>query len=164
MPEAAEVFNDLVDGIDYPMFIVTAAADDGTRAGCLVGFATQASIDPPRFLVLLSTQNETYEIAKRASTLVVHFLGEANRELAKLFGEQSGAWADKFAECEWRAGPGDVPVLSGVRGWFAGRVLQRFECGDHVAHLLEPIDGAASAGGLPLTFQQVRDLDAGHPA
>ncbi len=40
----------LVTEIDYPMFIVTAAAG-GRRAGCLVGFTTQCSIHPPRFLI-----------------------------------------------------------------------------------------------------------------
>ena len=43
-------FNDLVGGLDYPMFIATARSERGERAGCLVGFATQCSIDPSRFL------------------------------------------------------------------------------------------------------------------
>ena len=46
-------FNSLVGDLDYPMFIVTVCAG-GERAGCLIGFATQASIDPSRFLVCLS--------------------------------------------------------------------------------------------------------------
>ena len=46
--------HELVSELDYPMFIVTCA-DERERAGCLVGFATQCSIDPPRFLVCLST-------------------------------------------------------------------------------------------------------------
>jgi len=40
-------FHDLAADLDYPMLIVTAAAD-GERAGCLVGFAAQCSIDPLR--------------------------------------------------------------------------------------------------------------------
>lgn len=35
----------LTAALDYPMFVVTVAAG-GERAGCLVGFATQCSIDP----------------------------------------------------------------------------------------------------------------------
>ena len=45
-----ESFGALTSALDYPMFIVTVAPDGG-RAGCLVGFATQCSIDPVRFLV-----------------------------------------------------------------------------------------------------------------
>src|SRR5215208_7631728 len=37
-------FEAIVAQLDYPMFIVTAAAGE-ERGGCLVGFATQASID-----------------------------------------------------------------------------------------------------------------------
>src|SRR5688572_5063739 len=39
-------------GLDGPMFVVTAAhPESGARAGCLVGFATQCSIDPDLFVV-----------------------------------------------------------------------------------------------------------------
>jgi flavin reductase (DIM6/NTAB) family NADH-FMN oxidoreductase RutF len=163
MTDSRQTFERLVDGIDYPMFIVTAAAGE-ERAGCLVGFVTQASIDPPRLLVLLSKANETLQIAVRADVLVAHFLGEDNKDLAGLFGEESGEWTDKFARCEWAPGPGGAPVLAGVRGWVAGRVLERIDAGDHVGHLLELIDAGEGADGAPLTYQQVRELDPGHPA
>lgn len=158
-----DVFEQLVGGLDYPMYIVTAA-HEGARAGCLVGFTTQASIDPPRLLVLLSKANDTFRVASRAEVLGVHFLSTANKDLAELFGEESGDWTDKFARCKWQEGPSDVPVLVGVKGWIAGRVLQRLDAGDHVPHLLEPIDGGVGGDGPSLTLQQVRDLEPGHPA
>ena len=43
-------FTKLVNQLDYSMLVVTAAAND-ERAGCLIGFASQVSIHPPRFLV-----------------------------------------------------------------------------------------------------------------
>ena len=49
----SEAFERLVGQLDYPMFIVTTQVE-GRRAGCLVGFASQFSIDPPRFLIGLS--------------------------------------------------------------------------------------------------------------
>ncbi len=61
-------FDAFVDGLDYPMFVVTVA-HDGRRAGCLVGFTTQASCDPARMLVCLSEQNHTYAVARTASLL-----------------------------------------------------------------------------------------------
>ena len=62
-----------LDGVDYPMFVVTARRD-GDHAGCLVGFATQVSIEPARFLVGLSVANHTYDVARDATTLAVHLL------------------------------------------------------------------------------------------
>ena len=67
--------HELVSELDYPMFIVTVATS-GERAGCLVGFATQCSIDPPRFLVCLSVKNRTYRVAKNANAMVVHLVPE----------------------------------------------------------------------------------------
>ncbi|MDD4868688.1 MAG: flavin reductase, partial [Mycobacterium sp.] len=48
-----EAFEKLVALLNYPMFVVTTVAN-GVTAGCLVSFASQASIHPPRFLVGLS--------------------------------------------------------------------------------------------------------------
>lgn len=163
MTDVEDVFERLVADLDYPMYVVTASVA-GDRAGCLVGFATQASIDPPRLLVLVSKANETFRIAANAEALGVHYLGTDNRDLAALFGEESGDWTDKFDRCEWQDGPGGVPVLIGVRGWVVGRVLDRFDAGDHVAHLLEPIDAGIAESAPPLTLQRVRDLEPGHPA
>jgi flavin reductase (DIM6/NTAB) family NADH-FMN oxidoreductase RutF len=164
MATSSDHFPRLVAGIDYPMFIVTAAVDDA-RAGCLVGFMTQASIEPARLLVCLSKANATFRVAERAEVLVVHFLGRDDRELAQLFGEETGDEVDKFSRCDWTAGPHGVPVLTGCKGWTAAMMLDRFDSGDHVAFLVEPFNAEARRPGEPqLSFQQVRDLSPGHPA
>lgn len=79
------------------MFVVTAAdAGTGERAGCLVGFATQCSIVPLRFLVCLSRTNRTHRVASRSRSLAVPVLGAEQRDLAVLFGEQTGDEIDKI--------------------------------------------------------------------
>ncbi len=164
MTATLEAFHRLVAGIDYPMYIVTTAAG-GESAGCLVGFTTQCSIDPARMLVCLSVRNHTFRVVGQAGVLVVHFLSPANFELAKLFGEETGDEVDKFSRCRWRPGPGGAPVVEGVRGWVAGRVLTTVDAGDHTAFLLEPFAGEAAERPEPqLSFQQVRHLDPGHEA
>lgn len=67
-------FERLVATLDYPMFVVCTRAHgtDDPPAGCLVGFASQTSIHPPRFLVGLSRRNHTYRIAENATHLAVH--------------------------------------------------------------------------------------------
>lgn len=150
--------------LDYPMFVVTAAAD-GTQGGCLVGFATQVSINPGLFLVALSNKNRTYRLATSASHLVVHVLGPQHKELATLFGQHSGDEMDKIAHCSWKAGPGGAPILDGVAAWFGGRILERVPMGDHVGMLLEAGVGEVL---LPesdlLTLGGVSDLEPGHGA
>ncbi|KJY28304.1 flavin reductase family protein [Streptomyces sp. NRRL S-495] len=149
--------------LDYPVYVVTATAEQ-ERAGCLVGFAGQCSIRPPRFSVWISKANRTYAVASRSQVLVVHLLPARRHDLAELFGGRTGDEVDKFAVAEWEAGPYGVPVLAGAVAWFAGRVLDRADWGDHVGFLLEPLDTGAASSGRPLTFRDVKDIDAGHPA
>jgi flavin reductase (DIM6/NTAB) family NADH-FMN oxidoreductase RutF len=158
-----DTFHDLVSGTDYPMFIVTATSG-GERAGCLVGFVTQASIRPARLIVMLSKANHTYRVAQRADRLVVHFLHQGNHDLAALFGEQTSDKVDKFAACDWREGPARETVLPGTRGWLTGTILGRYDAGDHVAHLIDVTAARTDAPGPQLAFQSVTDLQPGHPA
>jgi flavin reductase (DIM6/NTAB) family NADH-FMN oxidoreductase RutF len=156
-----DAFTRLVSQLDYSMFIVTAAAD-GERAGCLIGFASQVSIHPQRFLACLSIKNRTFRVASGAQLLVVHFVDESQTGLAELFGGETGDEVDKFDLCQWREGPGGAPVLSALPNWFAGRVLERFEFGDHSGFLLEPVEGEVQEEGTPLRFRQAKWIEPGH--
>jgi flavin reductase (DIM6/NTAB) family NADH-FMN oxidoreductase RutF len=162
-PEAA--FHALVAGLEYPMFIVTASAGE-ERAGCLVGFATQGSIEPPRLLVMLSKANRTFDVAAEASQLVVHFLHAGNRGLAALFGEETGDSVDKFERCAWSTVEGvEAPVISGTRGFVAGPILDRMDGGDHVAHLVGLAVARVDLEAVDqLGFQAVKGFRPGHPA
>ena len=160
---AIDTFDALVSSLDYPMFVVTTS-DGRRRGGCLVGFTTQCSIDPPRYLVCLSKANHTFRTAAGASVLVVHALDGDQTELARLFGEATGDETDKFAACSWRPGPEGAPVLADCPRWFAGRIVDRVDLGDHVGFCLEPVAGACSDMVSPMMFSAVKDLDAGHRA
>jgi flavin reductase (DIM6/NTAB) family NADH-FMN oxidoreductase RutF len=163
MPDPRQTFNALVSELDYPMFVVTAAAR-GERAGCLVGFATQCSIDPPRFLICISDKNRTYRVARNADVLGVHFLPADAEDLAELFGGQTGDEVDKFAQCEWSEGPGGVPLLERCRNRFVGRILERTDAGDHVAFVLEPVAAEKSHPGNQFPFHRAKRIEAGHEA
>lgn len=149
--------------LNGPMYVVTVAAG-GERAGCLVGFASQCSIHPPRFVVWLSVANHTYRVAREASYLTVHALDRGQRELAELFGGETGDRVDKFARADWRPDGAGGPVLTEVRTWFTGRIEGRIDGGDHVGFLLAPTGGSGPAEGATLRYRDVRDLEAGHPA
>jgi flavin reductase (DIM6/NTAB) family NADH-FMN oxidoreductase RutF len=143
------------------MLIVTASAE-GENAGCLVGFATQCSIDPPRFLVCLSDKNHTLPVAQRGDALLVHFVQADEKDLAELFGSQTGDDVDKFAQCAWREGPGGAPVLEACGNWFAGRVLERLPAGDHVAFLIDPLEAHADRSEEPFVFHRAKAIAPGH--
>ncbi|WP_209445619.1 flavin reductase family protein [Streptomyces roseochromogenus] len=144
------------------MCVVTAAAD-GERAGCLVGFASQCSIRPPRFAVWLSKVNRTYRVARAAQHLAVHLLTLDQRDLAELFGGETGDETDKFARVDWREEYGGAVVLRDAAAWFVGTVIERADGGDHVGYVLEPVRWGEGRGGPLLRLSDAATIDAGHP-
>jgi len=95
MGPTEQSFQKLVAQLDYPMFIATVAAG-GERGGCLIGFATQASIHPPRFLAGISEKNHTFRVARGANSMGIHLVPEGATDLAELFGGETGDDLDKF--------------------------------------------------------------------
>lgn len=153
-----DAFDAFVASTDPAMIVVTAAAD-GERAGCLVGFHSQSSIDPRRYSVWLSKANRTYSVAMRASHLGVHFLTTTDFAIAELFGGHSGDDVDKFARVAWESGAGGVPLLTDLPHFFVGhRVGIEDGGGDHVCVTLEVSSEAAPSGA----FEPLRLSDATH--
>lgn len=158
-----EEFGRFVDGVDFPMYVVTAASED-QRAGCLLTFAHRVSVEPPLFLVSISRKNRTADVALQADHLGVHLLAPEQHDLAELFGGETSDDTDKFAEVAWHPGPHRVPVLDDVPRVMVGRVVERHHWGDHVAHLLDPVDVGARGGEPGLDLTDVEDIEPGHPA
>lgn len=146
----------MLEELDYPMFIATVPGD-----GCLVGFATQCSIDPVRFIVCLSNKNKTYRLTREATHMALHVVPHDRAELADLFGGETADEVDKLAQVESTPGPGGAPLIADCP-YVAGRLLDRVDVGDHVAFVLdvEVEHGTAK----PLRFQRARWIEPGHEA
>jgi flavin reductase (DIM6/NTAB) family NADH-FMN oxidoreductase RutF len=132
----------------------------------VIGFATQSSFDPPRFLACLSRANRTYRLALRAEALAVHLVPRSQAALLELFGGETGDEIDKFERCDWHAGPRGLPILDGCPSWLAGKILTRHDLGDHIGFLLAPLEVqyVRSDEGI-VYFQAVKDdIEPGHPA
>jgi len=157
-----EPFEAIMGGLELPSYVVTTAAG-GERAGCLVGFATRCSIDPPRFGVWLSKLNRTYRVAQAGNTLVVHLLRAGDGDLAQRFGGDTGDEVDKFTDIDWHPGPDECPVIERL-DWFAGSIVDRVDTGDHVAFVVAPHGGRCGRSTTDqLPSSDVGDIEAGHP-
>ena len=137
-------FNTLMAALDSPLIVVTTA-DERERAGCLVEFHVQSSIEPQRYSVWLSKANYTYRVALQSSHLVIHFLTADDLPLAELFGTQTGDTVDKFAGLAVDSGPGGAPVLRQCPNWLAVRRIALFDAHPgnffHANGMTIPIDG-----------------------
>jgi flavin reductase (DIM6/NTAB) family NADH-FMN oxidoreductase RutF len=159
--DTAATFHSLVGDLEYPMFIVTARAG-GEPLGCLVGFATQASIDPPRFAVCLSHKNRTFRRGHEAELLGVHCVPADAEALAELFGGETTDAVAKFERCAWHEGPGGVPLLDECPNRFVGRILERVDFGDHTGMVLEPLFAEFEEPEGQLGFHRAKRIDPGH--
>lgn len=163
----SDAFDEITAAINYPMFVVTTR-HRAERSGCLVGFATQTSIDPPHFLVGISQANHTHGVAANAEHLAVHLIPRDHLELATLFGGTTGDTTDKFARCAWSDGPHDLPILDDAAMWFAGRILERIDMGDHTGLLIEPDAGEVRTDARGpeawVSFADTKDIEPGHDA
>ncbi len=158
----SDSFSAMMESLDAELIVVTAA-DGHERAGCLVGFHSQSSIEPGRYCIWLSKANFTYRVALRATHLGVHFLTMADLDLASRFGSLTGDDVDKFAELGVSDGPGGVPMLPAC----ANRIVARRtalldEGGDHVCFVTEPVAVHTEGPFEPLRLSRAPNLVAGH--
>lgn len=156
--------DEFVDRLNPEMYVVTAAAG-GERAGCLVGFASQCSLRPVRFVVWLSELNHTFRVARNADVLAVHLLGREQRALAELFGGRTGDRTDKFQDIRLREAYGGALVLEDVPAWFVGRIVTRVGGGDHIGFVLDPVEwgGQGAHSGPLLRMSEAVTIHPGHP-
>lgn len=155
-------FTTIATGLDASLIVVTAAMGE-ERAGCLVGFHTQSSIQPERYSVWLSKANHTYRVTSRATHLGIHFLTREDLALAEQFGTLTGDTTDKFAGLRTERSTHDVPVLLDCPHRLVVRRTTLLDEGaDHVCVVTEPVEAVSSGPFLPLRLSQVAHLVPGH--
>ena len=158
-----ERFDALVARLDPAMVVVTAIAG-GDRAGCLVGFHGQTSIEPRRYGLWISDANATAHVVATATHVAVHALTETDGALARLFGEETGDEVDKFTRCRHQAGPHGLPLLTDLPHRFVGEITHRLHgAGDHLLVVVAPSLVGPAPATAPLRLSAVIDLDPGHP-
>ncbi len=160
----AEAVDAFTGTTDYPLVVYTVTAVTGEMSGCLVGFTTQCSIQPPRFLICLSKVNHSYFVAERAHAMAIHLLGADQGDLADLFGSTTGDRLDKFEHCQWHRGPSGAPVLDHCAAWLGGREIDRWSVGDHEAIVMQPESGGKGKHSGLLTLRTAPRIQPGHPA
>lgn len=149
--------------VDPAMAALTTVAG-GERSGCLVGFHTQCSIDPPLHAVGVSHANHTCGVVGGAERVALHLLDAADAELARLFGTATGDELDKFERCSWRPDAYGVPVLDVAGSWVTGTIVERLVTGDHTCLVVAPYAAGGPGGNRALRLSEVRGLRPGHSA
>ncbi len=130
--------------------VLTARQADGTPRGFTVNSFTSVSLDPPLLLVCLAKTAHSCETFMSAESFGINVLAEEQKEISGLF---AGRAPDKFLQCAWTAGAGDVPLVDGALARFACRRERLVDAGDHIVLIGRVIDFDTRDGNPLVCFR-----------
>lgn len=124
---------------NYPAGVALITADDGrTRAAMTATSVTSLSADPPLLMFSLSEFSSATPVVRAANSVVVHFLGAAQIDLAKL-GATSGI--DRFANsAEWTQLPSGEPLFHAADSWIRGSIVHQVSAGSSTVVIIHALE------------------------
>ncbi len=130
--------------ISYGLFVLTARQGERDN-GCIINTAVQVTAQPNRVTIAVNKGNLTHDMVLETGKFTLSVLSEeADFELFKRFGFQSGRDGDKFAGTEDQVRRGENGLLYLTRGtnaWLSCRVVSHLDLGSHTLFLADVEDG-----------------------
>lgn len=119
--------------------IVTADAGDGPVAMTVTSLFS-VSAEPPLFAFSASDSSSSTPTIRASSTVIVHFPGADQLQLAKL-----GATSDvnRFPDGTWMRLPTGEPVYPAAPAWVRGRIVNRLDAGSSTIFVVQALTATA---------------------
>ena len=128
--------------LSYGLFVVSTKVGDKDN-GCITNTAIQVTSDPNQIALAVNRANYTNELMKEAGIFNISVISEeADFELFKRFGFQSGRDVDKyagFADYE-RSANGLTYVNKGTNAFLSAKITQQVELSTHTLFIAEVTD------------------------
>ncbi len=141
--------------LSYGLFVVTANRN-GKDNGCITNTAQQVTTDPNQISLAVNKNNYTHDMIVDTGKLTVSVISEdADFELFKHFGFQSGRDVDKFAdftECK-RAENGTMIITKGTNAYISAEVTQRVDLGTHTLFIAKVTDMDTLSSAKSATYE-----------
>ncbi len=128
--------------------VITTRQPDGTPRGFTANSFTSVSLDPPLLLVCLAKTAHSADVFANAPHFAVNILAEDQKAVSGLFASRT---PDKFQQCAWTAGHGDLPLLDGALAQFACATHELVDAGDHLI-LIGRVEDFGASEGQPLGY------------
>ena len=119
--------------ISYGLYVLTANLD-GKDNGCIINTVTQVTSDPNQITIAVNKANYTRDMIAQSKKFTASIISQqADFELFKRFGFQSGTTADKFAGFSaTRRLPNEALLITeGTNAYISGYVTQEIDLGTH---------------------------------
>ena len=119
--------------ISYGLYVLTANLD-GKDNGCIINTVTQVTSDPNQISIAVNKLNHTRDMIASSKKFTASIISQnADFELFKRFGFQSGKNVDKFAGfTAAQRGANEAMIINeGTNAYIAGWVTQEIDLGTH---------------------------------
>ena len=147
--------NKVMYSLSYGLFVLSARRGDKDN-GCITNTAIQVTTDPNRIVCAINKSNYTHDMVQETGRFTLSILSEeADFELFKRFGFQSGRDVDKFAGFEShvkRDGDGLPYVTRGANAWLSCKVVSATDLGTHTLFLADVLDGGVISSVPSATY------------
>ncbi len=145
--------------LSYGLFVVTANVD-GRDNGCITNTAIQVTSEPNRIALAVNKSNFTHDMIMGAKHFNVSVLSEeADFELFKHFGFQSGRDVDKFADfrdCR-RLDDGSLIITRGTNAFISGKLYDTVDLGSHTLFIADVTDMDVLSDSPSATYAYYQD-------
>ena len=128
--------------ISYGLYVLTANLE-GKDNGCIINTVTQVTSDPQQITIAVNKSNYTRDMIAASKKFTASIISqEADFELFKRFGFQSGRTADKFAGfTAARRLPNEAMLITeGTNAYISGYVTQEIDLGSHTLFIASVTD------------------------
>lgn len=145
--------------LSYGLFVVTANVD-GRDNGCITNTAIQVTSEPNRIALAVNKSNFTHDVIMGAKRFNVSVLSEeADFELFKHFGFQSGRDVDKFADFSdyRRLDDGSLIVTRGTNAFISGKLYDTVDLGSHTLFIADVTDMDVLSESPSATYAYYQD-------
>lgn len=126
--------------INYGLYVLTSKDGDKVDAAT-VNWVTQASFSPPLVVVGVKKDSDSFGLIKNSRGFALNVLGEDQKDLAFAFFKHVEPDGNKIGPATFSVNEtSGAPVLAETPGWFACKVVNIDETGDHAVVIGEVVD------------------------
>jgi flavin reductase (DIM6/NTAB) family NADH-FMN oxidoreductase RutF len=129
--------------LSYGLFVCTAVRENKMN-GCIINTAVQVASEPNRISIAVNKANYTHDMILETGMCNISVISkEADFELFRHFGFQSGRNVDKFSDYPkdfYKMAENDIPFITrGTNAFFSLKVESTADLGSHTLFICEPV-------------------------
>ena len=152
--------------LSYGLFVLSTKLGERCQ-GCIINTAMQVTTTPNRITITVNKENLTHNVLMYTKEFNISVISEeADFELFRHFGFQSGRDIDKFADFkEQKKAPNGMRVVTkGTNAWISGKVIDTVDLGTHTMFIADVTDGEVMSGAASATYAYYQDNIKPKPA